>query len=421
MEGNGYKGEEETVQEPRTSSVEYGPYDYDDVYYRRNKKKTNGAIIVAVTVIVLLLLLVVGCVLLIGESMVQNGNTPSGDVPAGEAGGTTGEVLYGGNVIVHVTDEKAEIKDGSVASVVAKCDATVVEIMTTSASVGRDGVSGAGSGVIIGTDEENGYAYIVTNNHVVESASAIRVRTAAGEEFEALQVGTDWQSDIAVLRVTAKGLTPATCGKSGTLAKGQDVVVIGNPFGSLGGSVTSGVLSGLGRTITIEGVPMSLLQVDAAINPGNSGGGLFDMNGNLIGVVNAKSYGDVVDDIGFAIPIDEARAVFEEILAQGYVSGRADLGFVFTELSSGLMVKSYAYASELSTAIAAGDILYSLKDDEGKVTVINGVNDYKSFLVGLSAGDKVTAVMYRPVNGGWATRYSEYTVTLTVKEYRPSK
>lgn len=423
MEKNEYKKESgETEREAPHSSVEYGPSDYDDVYYKKRNRKKNGAIIVAVTVVLLLLFIGIGCCALLIRSMGQNDKTDGG-TPTPDAGsGGNSEILYGGNVIVHVTEENATIKDGSVAAVVQKCDASVVEIMTTSSSVGSDGISGAGSGVIIGVDKENGYTYIVTNNHVVEGASAIRVRTSDGTEYDALQVGTDWQSDVAVIRITATGLTPAVCGRSESLVKGQDVVVIGNPFGSLGGSVTGGVLSGLGRTITIEGVPMSLLQVDAAINPGNSGGGLFDMNGNLIGVVNAKSYGDVVDDIGFAIPIDDARAVFEDILKQGYVSGRADLGFVFTGgagLSHGLMVKSYAYGSEIGNAIASGDVLYSLTDPKGKSVVIDGAEDYKSVLARLSVGDKVTAVLYRPVTSGLFTRYSEYTVTLTVKEYKP--
>src|SRR5699024_342301 len=144
--------------------------------------------------------------------------------------------------------------------------------------------SGAGSGVILTQD-----GYIVTNHHVIEDANSITVRTRSGDEYNASLVGSDEQSDLAVLKIDATGLTPAVLGDSTTLEVGELAIAIGNPLGELGGSVTSGIISALDREMTIDGQTMTLLQTDAAVNPGNSGGGLFNANGDLIGIVNAKS------------------------------------------------------------------------------------------------------------------------------------
>lgn len=415
-----YNRDDENKEETsRGASVEYGPSDYN-AYYGPKRKNKGGLIATLVLVAFLLLGIGVAC----GSLLTPNvGDVPSGDTGAdGEGtnglGGTKPE--YDSNVIVQVTDENAVIKDGSVASVVQKCDASVVEIMTSTTSVGGNVTAGAGSGVIFGVKDN--YTYIVTNNHVIEGAENVRVQTVDGTEYDAVLMGTDWLSDVAVLRIEAKGLKPATLAKSANLTKGQEVVVIGNPLGSLGGSVTDGVLSGLERTITIEGVPMTLLQVSAAVNPGNSGGGLFDMNGNLIGVVNAKSYGEQVDNIGFAIPIDEAYAVCQQLLAQGYVSGRADLGFTFSGATSGygVQINSYAYNGETGNKVQEGDWLYSVTMPSGKAVVIDSTSDYKSILANLKIGDTVTLTVCRLRSNGFLVTPNSYTLQVTVKEYRPT-
>ncbi len=408
------------------SSVEYGPRFFGEGangYYDTGKKKKNRTVALLLAIAVVLVTVTgIGGVLL-GRQMAsggldgdsQNGGSAGGNAPSG---GTLKDT-----VVMYQTTEKATIGEQSVAAVAAKSAGSVVEIMTASAGTGYTGktVSGAGSGVIISESKTQEYTYIVTNNHVVEGFETIIVRTTSGKEYSASVVGTDWLTDIAVLRIRAKGLSVATYVSGETpLVLGQQVVAIGNPLGALGGSVSDGIISGLSRTITIEGIPMTLLQTDAAINPGNSGGGLFDMNGNLVGIVNAKSVAEGVDNIGFAIPIETAMKAVSEIIKKGYVSGRADLGFTFTTstTTSGLTVYSYAYNNEISTPIQSGYILYSLTVN-GKKIAINSIENYRTVLASVSVGDTVQAQMLKPRRQSIFVDYKEFTVNLTVHEYTP--
>ncbi len=186
-------------------------------------------------------------------------------------------------------------------------------------------LSGSGSGIIISTD-----GYIVTNNHVVSGATAIKVYLNDDSEYAAELIGSDEKTDLAVIKIEATGLSAARLGDSDALAVGDDVVAIGNPLGELRGTATSGMISALSRTITIEDQEMTLLQTDAAINPGNSGGGLFNMHGELVGVVNAKVASSSTEGLGFAIPVNNVKSVITDLIDRGYVSGRARLG-VYTQ------------------------------------------------------------------------------------------
>ena len=203
--------------------------------------------------------------------------------------------------------------DLSVAEVVKLVADTVVEITTTNVVTdrfyGQYVTSGAGSGVII---SDNGY--IITNYHVIEGARSISVRLTDGSEFKASLIGGDVGNDIAVLKISATGLRAAVMGSSKSLVVGQEVVAIGNPLGSLGGTVTNGIISALDRTVVVDGYQMTLMQTNAAINPGNSGGGLFNRAGELIGIVNAKRSDTGIEGLGFAIPIDIAWDVTQAIL-----------------------------------------------------------------------------------------------------------
>ena len=187
--------------------------------------------------------------------------------------------------------------------------------------------SGAGSGVIISSD-----GYILTCAHVVSGASQITV-TIGDTDYTATVVGEDDTSDVAVLKIDATGLTPATVGDSDSLSVGESVLAVGNPLGELGGTVTSGIVSALNRSVTIQGTSstntMSLIQMDASVSPGNSGGGLFNMNGELIGLVNAKSSSSDAEGLGFAIPINDAIQVAQDLLENGYVSGRPYMGITY--------------------------------------------------------------------------------------------
>ena len=215
--------------------------------------------------------------------------------------------------------------------------------------------SGAGSGVIISSD-----GYILTCAHVVDGASTITV-TIGDKDYTATLVGEDTTSDIAVIKIDADGLTPATVGNSDGLKVGQSVMAVGNPLGELGGTVTGGMISALNRSVTIQGSSsvntMSLIQMDASVSPGNSGGGLFNMNGELIGLVNAKSSSSDAEGLGFAIPINDAIKVAQDLLENGYVSGRPYMGITYlavTDAQTAAQLNVNAYGVYVVDVVQGG-------------------------------------------------------------------
>ena len=231
--------------------------------------------------------------------------------------------------------------------------------------------SGAGSGVIISSD-----GYILTCAHVVDGASTITV-TIGDKDYTATLVGEDTTSDIAVIKIDADGLTPATVGNSDSLKVGQSVMAVGNPLGELGGTVTGGMISALNRSVTIQGSSsvntMALIQMDASVSPGNSGGGLFNMNGELVGIVNAKSSSSDAEGLGFAIPINDAIKVAQELLENGYVTGRPYLGI------------TYLAVTDAQTASQLGVNAYG-------VYVVEVVKGGPAEKAGLQAGDRIVSV-----------------------------
>ena len=231
--------------------------------------------------------------------------------------------------------------------------------------------SGAGSGVIISSD-----GYILTCDHVVSGASNITV-TIGDKDYTATVVGEDSTSDIAVIKVDADGLTPAIVGDSDKLAVGDNVLAVGNPLGELGGTVTSGIVSALNRSVTIQGTSstntMSLVQMDASVSPGNSGGGLFNMNGELIGLVNAKSSSSDAEGLGFAIPINDAIKVAQDLLENGYVSGRPYMGI------------TYLAVTDAQTAAQLNVSAYG-------VYVVDVVQGGPADKAGLKAGDRIVSI-----------------------------
>ena len=231
--------------------------------------------------------------------------------------------------------------------------------------------SGAGSGVVISSD-----GYILTCAHVVSGASNITV-TIGDTDYPATVVGEDDTSDVAVLKIDATDLTPATVGNSDSLAVGESVLAVGNPLGELGGTVTSGIVSALNRSVSIQGSSsvntMSLIQMDASVSPGNSGGGLFNMNGELVGIVNAKSSDSDAEGLGFAIPVNDAVKVAQELLENGYVTGRPYLGI------------SYFAVTDAQTAAQLGVNAYG-------VYIVEVVKGGPADKAGLQAGDRIVSV-----------------------------
>ena len=293
-------------------------------------------------------------------------------------------------------------KSLSVAEVASLASDSVVEITTESVAndmfMRQYVTEGAGSGVIISAD-----GYIATNNHVIEGASKITVRLTDGKEYEAKLIGTDAQTDVAVIKVEGATLQPATLGDSDTIGVGDTAIAIGNPLGELGGTVTNGIISALDRQIVLENQTMTLLQTNAAINPGNSGGGLFNDQGELIGLVVAKSSGSNVGGLGFAIPVNVVKDVVESIINVGYVQGRPVLGISVVNVDSSQLAYQYGvnqlgvYVAGLTegtkaeaSGLKVGDCLIAVND-----TQISTTSDLTQILQSHEVGDKVKVMVSR--------------------------
>ena len=312
----------------------------------------------------------------------------------GFAGGYVGSQMNGSKVVIQqVAPSSSSSSSGSDSSItsasasgssltteqVADLVSPSVVVITTEQVVysqwswyGQNQVeSGAGSGVIISSD-----GYILTCAHVVDGASTITV-TIGDKDYTATLVGEDTTSDIAVIKIDADGLTPATVGDSDGLKVGQSVMAVGNPLGELGGTVTGGMISALNRSVTIQGTnstnTMSLIQMDASVSPGNSGGGLFNMNGELVGIVNAKSSSSDAEGLGFAIPINDAIKVAQELLENGYVTGRPYLGI------------TYLAVTDAQTAQQMGVNAYG-------VYIVDVTKGGPADQAGLKAGDRIVSV-----------------------------
>lgn len=200
----------------------------------------------------------------------------------------------------------------------------VVEIYSF-ADKNSDVAAGGSSGIIISED-----GYIVTNAHVLDGMEKYVVNTFDGSSFEAKVIGKDAKTDIAVIKIEATGLTAAQFGDSDEIIQGESVVAIGNPAG-LAGSITDGIVSGLNRKIKTKntGFEMNCIQTNAAISPGSSGGALVNMYGQVIGITSSKYSSTTAEGLGFAITINDAIPIIEELITTGYVSGRVKIGITF--------------------------------------------------------------------------------------------
>ena len=267
------------------------------------------------------LLRVLACV---GVAALGFGSGLGGAVVASRAG------LTGNQVVVQQVERSTDATaagstDGtsmSVQQIASVVSPSVVAITTEQMSSSQTWFggyyvqSGAGSGVIISQD-----GYILTCAHVVNGATSVKVQlNGSDESYDATVVGQDSTSDIAVLKIDATGLTPAVIGDSDALAVGEVAVAVGNPLGTLSNTVTDGIVSALNRQVTVQNNDMTLIQTDASISPGNSGGGLFNANGELIGIVNAKSSYSEAEGIGFAIPINTAMEIGRQLIENGSVA-----------------------------------------------------------------------------------------------------
>ncbi len=394
------------------SYISYGP----NSSVKPPKKKKNGGRVAGAIV------LVVCCILFsFGFGLVGSfvGNEFFADeIPTI----STGDKEHGQNVSTN-DDGKAVVVDRVVDHVESSSDGSELTYTDVEAAVGDSVVaitteyksvslwqeyvtSGAGSGVIMSKD-----GHIITNFHVVADSSGksyadvIKVSLKNGNEYEATVIGGDSAADIAVIKVeTDEELVSAVFADSDKLKVGEEVIAIGNPLGELSGTTTNGIISALARKVNIEGVDMNLLQTNAAVNPGNSGGGLFNMSGELVGIVNAKSSGTGIEGLGFAIPsndaYDRAKAIIE---AGGNVSSANNvmIGVTFVDITDAYTAYSYGvdtlgvYVYKLEEGfndkiLRAGDRIIAVNGQE-----ISETAQIASIVKNSEEGDILEFVLYR--------------------------
>ena len=345
---------------------------------------------------------------------------------SGFGGAWTYSKFFGKNqvVISTVSDSTptgSEVTVGSddLTDIIAKAKGSVVEITTEIVKTGsffsQSIATGAGSGVIIDSD-----GYIVTNYHVIQGASTVTVTTPDGTEYPAKVYGYDSENDVAVVKIDAHDLPVAVFADSSKLKVGEKVFAIGNPLGSLGGTVTDGIVSALDRDITVEGQRMTLLQTSAAVNHGNSGGGLFNAKGELIGIVNAKSSGEDVEGLGFAIPSNVVKDVITNILNNGgsIVSSTPVMGITVAEIYDENTLKEYNLSRYgvyiLNVEEGYGAAQAGLKVYDCIVSVdniaISKNDDLTSLLKTHEAGDVITVQVIR------GNRLMTFEVTLKLRD-----
>ena len=341
------------------------------------------------------------------------------------------------NFQINVTNSLDVVPDG--VGVLNVIRPSVVEIYCTLSN----GTS-SGSGVVLSLSDSNedglsDVAVVVTCEHVIEGATRIEVKSIDGKEYPASLIGADPQSDIAVLLIQATELNTFEYISQATwydrtvdLKVGTEVYAIGNPLGTLGGTVTSGIISAINRDVLVEGNEMTLIQTDAAINSGNSGGGLFDKNtGALLGIVNAGYASSTAQGLNFAIPGSTAIDVIEQLVSNGYIEGRYNFGVELGAFSSkngeyyvgiyslekdGLFYKNGFKAEDLITSIKIG------KRDKFSISklayynVEKKIDELYDYLDSEQnkVGDTVVVEYKRYVSG---SGYVEKTATFTIEQY----
>ena len=384
------KGETEKPKMEETVTKEKPDLNQETVTATEKPKKAHKPmkrILVPIISVVAAMVISTGCGYL-GATWANSKQSPSGSV-----------------VVYQNTDAPVNVTTTSdttdVSAVVKAVEDSVVEVYTEmakySAYFGNYVKQGAGSGVVYSSD-----GYIITNNHVIESATSIKVTLHNGDSYDATLIATDPTADIAIIKINVTGLTPAVFGDSDKLQVGQESIVIGNPLGTLGGTVTTGIISALSREVTVDGQKMTLMQTNAAINPGNSGGGLFSSTDQLIGIVNAKSTATEIEGIGFAIPINVVKSVAEELIGQGYVSGRPLIGISYVSIDSvqqawqynvstyGVYVSGIVSDNAEKAGLQVGDVITKLDD-----TTIASASDLSAALSVHKVGDTVQLTIVR--------------------------
>ena len=391
---------------------------------RPPKKKGNGLVVAAVAV---LCVLCVGC---LGVGVMLFADKEGGKLPftssetetSGAEASTTSDTP---SVVIRDTD----VDDGglSTAEIVKRnLDSTVVINLYANSVIKygnfsfgnseEESLAGTASGIVLSAD-----GYIITNQHVVinektnEQFQRIEVVLYSGATYNATVVGADEDTDLAVIKINATGLKPATFGSSENVQLGDRVVTIGNS-GGLEWSVSQGILSGTKRDVYDEtGYSIQCLQIDAAINPGNSGGPLINCNGEVIGVNSAKIVYDSIENVGFSIPITEAKPIIDDLVKTGHVTGRVGLGVTGYTITQSGYEGFMIYTIEQGSALEGTDIQpYDIITKVGS-TVVKSRTEVRNALSKYKPGDKVTLSLKR-ITDQRTGEVTEFTREITLKE-----
>lgn len=380
-------------------------YNYNEFTYyppnenspkKRNKSRAVLNTLLALTTVVAIgTTSLVGYTLLSGKYAITKNDESSQEVFAdADSSGTKTESVR--TDIPTLTQLSTPTDALTIPEIVEKVSPSVVGISCMLTTGGQ----ATGTGIIMSED-----GYILTNAHVVSGAKDVSVvlsKALDSEQIDAEIIGADAQTDIAVLKIDKKNLPAAEFGTSSELVVGEAAIVIGNPLGfELEGSVTAGIISALDRNLTIEDREMNLIQTDASINNGNSGGPLINAYGQVVGITSAKINSAYADGLGFAIPIDDAMPIVEDLMKYGYVKGRPVVGISgenITEIYSqyygipqGFIVRDVTEGSGADKAgIKEGDIVIGINGE-----LITTIEEFNNIKANFKAGDTITVSLYR--------------------------
>lgn len=414
---NEYKAEQQNTNGYAPDFAHYSAGRMNEFTYTPPKKKNRGRAVLA-GIVGVLSVVAIGATSIVGYDLIKDDSigvskTAEADESAQNEVKKSAPAAAVNGDLPTITQLASPEDAMSIPDIVTKVSPSVVGVSCVTAQ----GVA-TGTGIIMSSD-----GYIITNAHVVEGATSISVLlpssyaddNSSEEELtiDATLVGKDTQTDIAVLKIDKTGLTPAEFGKSSDVQVGEVAIVIGNPLGfELANSVTAGIVSAVDRTITVDDRTMNCIQTDASINSGNSGGPLINAYGQVIGITSAKVTSTYGEGLGFAIPIDEAIPIVQELIAYGKVTGRPSLGVSgenvtevysqYYDIPKGFFVRGVNEGSCAEKAgIKVNDIVTGI---EG--TTVESIEEFNDVKNNYKAGDTVTVTVYR--NG----KYIDLEVTL---------
>ncbi len=375
----------------------YNPSSYGSINMKFKPRKTPTWVIVLICVIGALYLIISATLI------VTFLNFSHSDSPFSTGHNIIEEIIDDDEIEEHLQisdspkSEGAKTTEGAltVKQVSEKVRESVVGV--TCQSTSNFSSASVGSGIIMSED-----GYIITNNHVIEGMTMIQVVLDSGETYNARLIGSDSRSDLAVIKINATGLKAAEFGDSDKLEQGDPAIAIGNPAGlQLQNTVTSGIISAINRDIIVEDRSMTLIQTDASINPGNSGGPLVNEFGQVIGINTIKVGISYYEGLGFAIPMNTAKPIIDELISRGYIKGRPSIGISGTTLSArdsafyGLPAGMYIeyvhpYSDAYKKGIRRGDIITKMNGTE-----LSSAAEIKKIRDNFTAGDTVTLTIYR--------------------------